>query len=93
MRWIWIFSCPSIQDSSIGDLVTESEWVIESLLILVSSEHYIDYNDTNDNNVYNGYNDHNDHNAHNDYNDYNNDYNDYNDNSELDWERFSELVT
>ena len=98
MRWIWILSCPSVQDSSIGDLVTESEWVSESLLILVSSEHYINYNNTNDNNVYNGYNDHNDHNAHNDYNDYNdyNNYNDYRDSGldlDLDWKQFCELVT
>ena len=54
-----------------------SESVIESVLILVSSEHYNDYNDYNDNND-------------------NNNYDDYRDSDwdlDLDWERFSDLVT
>ena len=55
------------------------KWVSQ-VLISATSEHYNDYND------YDGYND---------YNNYNK-YNDYRDSDlelDLDWERFSELVT
>ena len=52
-----------------------------------------DYKDYNDYHDYNDYNDFNDYNDYNDYSDYNN-CNDYRDSDlDLDWERFSDLVT
>ena len=42
----------AVQDSSIGDIVSESvsQWVSESLLILAFYNDFIDNNDFNDNN-------------------------------------------
>ena len=52
----------------------------------MSDNDYIDYNDYNDDNDYNGYNDYNDYNNYNGYRDSDLDLN-------LDWQRFSELLT
>ena len=52
-----------------------------------------DYNDYNDYNEYNNCKDYKDYNDYIDYNDYS-DYNDYRDSDlDLDWERFSDIVT
>ena len=73
-----------VQDSSIGDLVTHSLTNRLTNWILISDNDYNNYND------YDEYNDYNDYNDANDYSD----YNDYRDSDlDLDWERFSELVT
>ena len=66
------------RDSSICDLVTHSLTDWLSDWILISDNDYNDYSDYSDNN---------------DYNDYN-EYNDNRDNDlDLDWERFSYIVT
>ena len=64
----------AVQDSSIGDLVTQ--WLSQWHFWFQCD--YKDYNDYNDNNDCNDLNDYKDHNDYNDYNDCN-DYNDYND--------------
>ena len=80
--------------SSIGDLVIESvikfvSWLLISASFSVDNDYFdcIDYND------WNYYRDYIDYNDYSDYNDYK-DYNDYRDSDlDLDWERFSKLVT
>ena len=75
------------EDSWISDLVSHKLTCFYfSVFRALQSCHYNDYNDCND---CNDYNDYNDHNVHNDFND----YNDSNLDLDLDWERFSELVT